>query len=327
VADIDNTRADTYGYNIAAQAFHTQGTTMYDTLASYYSTYSSSTVTSPSDAATLITPDSVTSMTSKISANINTEYTNLNTYAANVHTMAGYVYGASNGHASGSSNYDTLSSGVTGAATNFDSIYNTINNMDITTDQMTDYKDIMKFVTYGMGCGILALTIWFWISLIFTHKLHKCKCCCECFGKIALMLKSIFAMLFCILGIVFVIAAGLTVHICHFQYQLYNDTTFYAEIKPNETTFQSFLNACAFSTSTQMLTDFLSTEQSNSFDQLTDIYDGLYGYGQYKSTYYDTSLSTPTTMNTYYSTLGNYADFSVNDYANLSSDSHKYETV
>jgi len=96
-------------------------------------------------------------------------------------------------------------------------------------------------------------------------------------------------MLFCILGIVFVIAAGLTVNICHFQYQLYNDTSFYSDIKPNETTFQGFLNACAFTTSSQLLTDFLSTEQSNSFNQLTDIFDGLYGYAQYKTTYYDTN--------------------------------------
>lgn len=44
LANFDNTRADTNGYNIAAQAFNTQGTTMYNTLASYYSTYSSSTV-------------------------------------------------------------------------------------------------------------------------------------------------------------------------------------------------------------------------------------------------------------------------------------------
>jgi len=134
-------------------------------------------------------------------------------------------------------------------------------------------------------------------------------------------------MLFCILGIVFVIAAGLSINICHFQYMLYNDTSFYNEIKPTETTFNSFLNACAYSTSTQLLTDFLSTEQANSFNKLTDIYDGLYGYGQYKSTYYDNSTTVPTTINAYYQALTTYKDFSVDDYSNLSSDAQKYTTV
>ena len=94
-------------------------------------------------------------MISTISTDVGTEYTNLNTYAANANTMASYVYGASNGHASGSSNYSTLSTGVTGATANFNSIYNTLKDMNINTDSMTDYKDIMKFVTYGIGCGIL----------------------------------------------------------------------------------------------------------------------------------------------------------------------------
>lgn len=185
LSNVDSTVADSNGYNIAAQAFNTQGTTMYNTLASYYSTYSSSTVTSPSDGSTNITPDSVTNLVSTISTDIGTEYTNLNTYAANANTMAGYVYGVSNGAASGTSTYATLKDGIDTAVTSFNSIYNTIDNMNIKTESMTDHKAVMKFITYGIGIGVLALTIWFWISLIFTHKLHKCKCCCECFGKIA----------------------------------------------------------------------------------------------------------------------------------------------
>ena len=80
----------------------------------------------------------------------------------------------------------------------------------------------------------------------------------------------------------------------------YNDTAFYSEIKPLETTMQSFLNACIYPTSTGQLTDFLTTEQADSFSKLTSIYDGLYGYGQYKTTYYDSSLTTPTEISTYY---------------------------
>lgn len=76
-----------------------------------------------------------------------------------------------------------------------------------------------------------------------------------------------------------------------------------------------------------MLTDFLSTEQSNSFTQLTDIYDGLNGYATYKSSYYDTSLSTPIQIKAYYEALATYADFSADDYSSLSSDTHKYTTV
>ena len=39
-----DTVADTNGYNIAAQAFDTEGTSMYNTLAMYHSSYSTSTV-------------------------------------------------------------------------------------------------------------------------------------------------------------------------------------------------------------------------------------------------------------------------------------------
>lgn len=76
-----------------------------------------------------------------------------------------------------------------------------------------------------------------------------------------------------------------------------------------------------------MLTDFLSTDQATSFNKLTDIYDGLYGYGQVKSTYYDNSLTTPIQINAYYQQLQAYNDFSADDYSNLSSDTHKYTTV
>ena len=44
LSNFGNTVADTNGFNIAAQAFNTQGTTMYNTLASYHTSYGSSTV-------------------------------------------------------------------------------------------------------------------------------------------------------------------------------------------------------------------------------------------------------------------------------------------
>ena len=39
-----NTRPNTYAYNIVQQQFNVQGTTMYDTLATYHTAYSASTV-------------------------------------------------------------------------------------------------------------------------------------------------------------------------------------------------------------------------------------------------------------------------------------------
>jgi len=49
LSNFDSTRPDTYAYDITTDGFETQGTTMYNTLSSYYSTYSGSTVTSPYD--------------------------------------------------------------------------------------------------------------------------------------------------------------------------------------------------------------------------------------------------------------------------------------
>ena len=90
---------------------------------------------------------------------------------------------------------------------------------------------------------------------------------------------------------------------------------------------QSFLNACAYTSSTKLITAFLDTQQTSAFDSLTSVYDGLYGYGQYKTTYYDTSQTTPSGISTYYSALANYANFSTDDYSGLSADTHKYTSV
>ena len=94
-------------------------------------------------------------MISTISSDVGTEYTNLNTYAADANTMAGYVYAASNAAASGSTTYATLKNGIDTAVTTFNSLYDTIDNMDIKTSSMTDHKAIMKFITYGIGIGVL----------------------------------------------------------------------------------------------------------------------------------------------------------------------------
>jgi len=62
---------------------------------------------------------------------------------------------------------------------------------------------------------------------------------------------SLFALIFCALGIVFVIAAGLSIHICHFQYEFYNNPKFYKEIQPNEQMMANFLSACAYTSSSK----------------------------------------------------------------------------
>ena len=71
----------------------------------------------------------------------------------------------------------------------------------------------------------------------------------------------------------------------------------------------------------------MDSAQTDSFGQLTDIFDGLDAYNSYKTTYQSGGTTTPTTMTSYYNKLGNFADFSVNDYVNLSSDANKYTTV
>jgi len=124
-------------------------------------------------------------MDSTISPAIGTEYTTLKSYSTDVNTMATFVQAASNGNASGTATYATLQSGIETAVAKFDSMYATIEKMNIGTGGLTKYSGGMKFVTYGIGIGIIFLTVWFWISLIFTHKLKKCKGCCECFSKIA----------------------------------------------------------------------------------------------------------------------------------------------
>jgi len=79
----------------------------------------------------------------------------------------------------------------------------------------------------------------------------------------------------------------------------------------------SFLQACAFTSSSFLITDFLDTDQTAAFNSLTQIYDGLTSYASYKTTYYDSSYTTPTTISTYYAALSTYSDFSVDDYANV----------
>lgn len=139
-------------------------------------------------------------------------------------------------------------------------------------------------------------------------------------------MKSIFAVIFCVLGIVFIIVGGLAINLCHFQYQFYNDTTFYKSVQPNETNFQKFLTACAYSTSSMLITDYLDTTQAQAFNDLTKTHEGLDNYGTYKTTYYDTNKTTPTSISSYYSTLATYADFSADDFTNAAS-AHKPSTV
>ena len=58
---------------------------------------------------------------------------------------------------------------------------------------------------------------------------------------------------------------------------------------------------------------------------MTSIFDGIYSYGQVSTNY--SGKTTPTTMTSYYNKLGNFADFSVDDYVNISPNANKYTTV
>ena len=92
-------------------------------------------------------------MQTTINTDIGTEFTNLNTYAADTYSMAGFVYAVSNAANNGS--YATLKNGIDTAVTQFGSIYDTIDKMDIKTSAMTDHKKLMKFFTYGIGIGVI----------------------------------------------------------------------------------------------------------------------------------------------------------------------------
>lgn len=105
-------------------------------------------------------------MTTQISAAIGTEYGNLNTYASNTNTAANYVYAASNGASGGSAQYTTQSTEITGAVTQFTTLYDLLNNDIIEPDYLTKYKGIQKFVTYGVG--LTAIGKFFFVNKQFS---------------------------------------------------------------------------------------------------------------------------------------------------------------
>ena len=68
--------------------------------------------------------------------------------------------------------------------------------------------------------------------MFFTHKLEKCKGCCFLIAKIIMIFESFLAIILCILGFLFLVTGGMIVNVCHYQFQMYNSATFYAEIQP-----------------------------------------------------------------------------------------------
>jgi len=106
---------------------------------------------SPKDGSTAIKPDLVSTMTTYISADLKTEYSTLQTQASNWNKSNTQVYGMSNAHGSGATNWNTFSSGMTSAQTSFNSIYKTFNTSDIKGDALTKFKPIMIIVIWALG--------------------------------------------------------------------------------------------------------------------------------------------------------------------------------
>jgi len=109
------------------------------------------------------------------------------------------------------------------------------------------------------------------------------------------------------------------VNLCHYTYELYNNTAFYKEIQPKEVDMQNFLNACIYTSSSGLITDYLTGSSKTAFDELVVVYDGMDGYKTEKATYQDVSpaLTKPAKMTTYETSLADAKSFKSDDYTKV----------
>jgi hypothetical protein len=154
--------------------------------------------------------------------------------------------------------------------------------MDVVkTYTISDQSEIYIIVAALIAVVCFAIIIWYWVAMLCTEKLHKCKDCCKFTKGIIMMLESILAIVFSILGLILLGTAGVLVNVCHYQYKFYTDTGFYAEIQPNEINAQNFFNACLYKTSPGMITSYLTGAQKDSFDKLLASSEGIAAYNTF----------------------------------------------
>jgi hypothetical protein len=194
----------------------------------------------------------------------------------------------------------------------------------VKTSDISEQSDIYFIVAVLIAGVCFAIIIWYWVAMLCTEKLHKWKGCCKFTKGIIMMLESILAIVFSILGLAFLATAGVLVNVCHYQYKLYTDVGFYAEIQPKEINAKNFFNACLYTTSPGMITSYLTGDQKDSFDKLLASSEGIAAYNTFKNVYSTSSL--PPKITAYKTSISNVKDYSVDDFTKVTS-AHQPSTV
>ena len=89
---------------------------------------------------------------------------------------------------------------------------------------------------------------------------------------------------------------------------------------------KSFFDACLYSTSTGLITDYLTSDSLTAFNSLSTIYDGIDSNDDYYNTYAVNSYTEPTSMTAYKTNIASYRSFLTSDYSSTAS-AHQYTTV
>jgi len=296
-------------------------------LGTFHTDFQSRNVIAPNDGSTNITPDSIGALTTEISTEIGVELNNLKTLSTNTTDMANIINLVSSAVDTTNAAWTTLSDGIQLGIDTFTTLETTIDKM-----KLPDFKaDTAKSLAILIGfivCGFMAWFIsFFWIAMACRNNATgRCKSCCMCCGLLIMILKSFLAIIFCLLGIVFICSAGIITNMCYYQYQFYTDSSFYSSIKPNETELINLLNACMYTSSSYSMTSFFTGNALTSWNSITSIGTGLSTIEYYDTTYLTPSLTEPKTMTSYLAKLNNFKTFQLDDYTNVPT-ANKYTTV
>jgi hypothetical protein len=189
---------------------------------------------------------------------------------------------------------------------------------------ISDQSDLFVFVAYVIAGVCFAIIIWYWVAMLVTEKLNKCKGCCKFTKGIIMMLESILAIIFSLLGLLFLATAGVLVNVCHYQYKIYTDVGFYAEIQPNEVNAKNFFNACLYTTSPGLITSYLIGNEKDAFNKLLSASDGIAAYNTFKDVYATSTV--PPQITAYKTSIAKVKLYSVDDFTKVLS-AHQPSTV
>lgn len=189
---------------------------------------------------------------------------------------------------------------------------------------ISDQSKLFVFVAYVIAGVCFAIIIWYWVAMLVTEKLDKCKGCCKLTKGIIMMLESFLAIIFSLLGLLFLATAGVLVNVCHYQYKIYTDVGFYAQIQPNEVNAKAFFDACMYTTSPGLITSYLTGNNKDAFNKLLSSSDGIAAYNTFGNVY--SSSTVPPQITAYKTSIDNVKDYSVDDFTKVSS-AHQPSTV